>query len=306
VAVAAAVGIAAAAAALLLGAGGGGGSGAPAAQRPLQGMPPLVIDLPGAPVKGGDAAVLAAARRRLPAGDVRLRVAAIVAHDDPAHRLEAIAALRLLPQDEPVVLMALGLAQLWAGRATDAQASLEKASQLDPYGYYGSRADNLLFARSEVSGYPPWVSAAPQPKVPLARLRARAQADSSHAGPWLDLAAALERSDRVAAIAAAGHAALVDPTSSSALVAQTVLGFRKDRPMATIQTLQNLLERWPADPEIEFHLALVYLWLRDGADAAGHFRQARIDDPSGPYAAFARAFARCIDQPNACAGAGGG
>ena len=70
------------------------------------------------------------ALRRLPADDLRRSVAAIMRRDDDAsRRAESIAALQALPQDEPVVAMALGLAQLWAGNATAAEASLERAKR---------------------------------------------------------------------------------------------------------------------------------------------------------------------------------
>jgi hypothetical protein len=80
--------------------GDGGANAAPARPKPLTGKPPLVVD------------AKAAALRKLPAGDLRRRVAAIILRDDPTRRSESIAALEALPQDEPVVAMSLGLAQL--------------------------------------------------------------------------------------------------------------------------------------------------------------------------------------------------
>ena len=64
----------------------GGGTHHPPAAKPLGGSPPLVLELPGPTVKGSNAAIYAAARKRLPAGDVRLAVARAILAYDPARR----------------------------------------------------------------------------------------------------------------------------------------------------------------------------------------------------------------------------
>ena len=79
----------------------GGATHHPPAAKPLGGSPPLVLDLPGPAVKGGNAAVYAAARKRLPAGDVRLAVARAILAYDPAQRARTVAALERLPAAEP-------------------------------------------------------------------------------------------------------------------------------------------------------------------------------------------------------------
>src|SRR6185437_6353631 len=94
--------------------GGGGGPPTTSAQR-LAGQPPLVLQLPGGAVGKGNAAVYAAAKQRLPAGDVRLSVARAIMAYDPARRARTVAALARLPQNNPAVAFALGMAQLWAG-----------------------------------------------------------------------------------------------------------------------------------------------------------------------------------------------
>jgi hypothetical protein len=100
VAVVALVAGAVAAAAVIATRGGGGGP-ASAPPRPLAGRPPLVLQLPGPSVGHGNAAVYAAAQKRLPAGDVRLRVARVIMAYDPAHRGRTVAALERLPQRRP-------------------------------------------------------------------------------------------------------------------------------------------------------------------------------------------------------------
>ena len=289
-----------AAAAVVATRGGGGGPATTAAQ-PLSGRPPLVLQLPGAAVGKGNAAVYAAARQRLPAGDVRLSVARAIMAYDPAHRGRTVAALERLPQRNPAVAFALGMAQLWAGNPKAAERSLERVKQLDPYGYYGTNADNLLHLNREVSGYPPYFPPT-APHGSLKSLRAAAAAHPERAAAWLALAAGLERSDRLAAAQAARKAAALDPNGVSEQVALAILGFNKDRPMDSLQPLLTLTSQpgVQGNPEVRFHLGLLYFWLKDGQDAAAQFRQVAQDGPQSRYAPFARVFETCIESKAEC------
>jgi tetratricopeptide (TPR) repeat protein len=274
--------------------GGDGGATAQAPPKPLTGTPPLVID------------VGAKELRRLPADDLRRRVAAIMVRDDESRRAESIAALKGLPQDEPVVSMGLGLAQLWAGDATAAQASLERAKTLDPYGYYGTNADNLLHL-NEAPGYPPWLTTARPAGVSVADLKARAKAHPGDAQAWLALAAALENRDRLGAIAAAKRAFDLDPGDPSARIAVTVLPFDKDKPGDALAGLMRVLQASPdADAEVRVHVGLVFFWMKDETDAAAQFRQVLKDDPHGIYAQVAGVFVDCIENQGTCGKTGSG
>jgi tetratricopeptide (TPR) repeat protein len=268
---------------------GGDGGAAAAPPKPLKGTPPLVID------------VKPAALRRLPAADLRRRVATIVRRNVAGRRAQSITALRALPQDEPVVGMALGLAQLWAGDPTAAAATLERVKKLDPYGYYGTNADNLLHL-NEARGYPPWLTTARPAHVSVAELRARTEARPDDADVWLALAAGLENRDRVGAIAAAKRAFALDPGDVSARIAVTILPFDKDKPGDALSGLMRILQSSPgADAEVRVHVGLVFFWMGDEQDAAAQFRQVLNDDPHGLYAQVAGVFARCIDHPDSCA-----
>jgi tetratricopeptide (TPR) repeat protein len=274
------------------GGGDSGGGAAPAKSKPLQGTPPLVIDLKPA------------ALRRLPADDVRLRVASIMRRDDESRRAASIAALQALPQDEPVVGMSLGLAQLWAGKAAAAEATLKRVKVLDPYGYYGTNADNLLHL-NEVPGYPPWLTTARPAGASVADLKARTQARPTDPAAWLALAAALEQRDRSGAIVAARKAFALDPSDVSARVAVTVLPFDKDQPGDALAGLMRVLQSTPgADAEVRVHVGLVFFWMKDDTDAAAQFRQVLADDPHGLYAQVAGVFSRCIENPASCATTG--
>ncbi|HEX3332652.1 MAG TPA: tetratricopeptide repeat protein [Gaiellales bacterium] len=280
--------------------GGGGGPATTSGQR-LAGQPPLVLQLPGGAVGKGNAAVYAAAKQRLPAGDVRLSVARAIMAYAPAHRARTVAALERLPQNNPAVAFALGMAQLWAGDPKAAEQSLERVKQLNPYGYYGTNADNLLHLNREVSGYPPYFPPTP-PRGSLKSLNAAVEAQPQSAAAWLAVAAALERSDRLAASEAARKAAALDPNGVSEQVALAILGFNKDRPMDSLQPLLTLTSQpgVQQNPEVRFHLGIVYFWLRDGQDAAAQFRQVIQDAPNSRYAPVAKVFQTCIQSKAAC------
>jgi tetratricopeptide (TPR) repeat protein len=286
--------------------GGGGPENAPA--RPLEGRPPLVLQLPGAAVRRGNAAVYAAAQKRLPAGDVRLQVARAIMAYNPAHRGRTVAALERLPQRNPAVVFALGMAELWAGRPKAAQATLERVKRLNPYGYYGTNADNVLTLGREVSGYPLYFPPG-APQGSLKELRAATVAHPSSAAAWLALAVRLERSDRLAAIRAARKAVALEPNGVSEQVAAAVLGFDKERPMGALQALQTLTSQpgVQQNPEARFHLGLIYFWLRDPQDAAAQFRQVVQDSHgNGYYAQVAHVFETCIDDKAECTRLGSG
>ncbi|MGN6380354.1 MAG: hypothetical protein ACTHNU_15475, partial [Gaiellales bacterium] len=210
-----------------------GSSSSVAADRgPVLGSPPPArVELPGKPVDYGNAqTVLRAAQARLRPGDVRLTVARIMAgytHD----RAGAIAALERLPQSTAVVAFNLGVADLWDGRLADATQSLMRARALDPYGFYGSVADQLLFAKTELPGYPPYFAPFGNSSAPVSALQAQARAHPGDSAAWLRLAVALERSSQpdghVKAIAAARRALADDPTGIDPRVALAVLSFDK-------------------------------------------------------------------------------
>ena len=280
---------------------GGGGKPA-AAAKPLSGRPPLFLRLPGPAVTGGPGAVYAAAKARLPASDPRIAVARAIAAYSPSDRRRTVAALEALPQSNPAVAFELGLAQLWAGDPATAQTTLQRVRRLDPYGFYGTNADNLLHL-NEAPGYPIYFPLVSSPRS-VASLRAAAQRNPARAAVWLQLAVKLERSDRLEAIKDARRAAALDPNAAAGQVAVAVLGFSKDRPMDAIAALGRLATApaTQADPGVHFHLGELYFWIRDNQDATAQFSQVQKDAAgTNPYRQVALVFSKCINDAAACA-----
>lgn len=270
--------------------------GGDSSSKPLTGSPPLVLELPGKTTDGSTAAQLQAAEQRLPADDVRIAVAKVIAGYDPADRQATIDALRKLPQDDPVVTFHLGVAELWAGDPKDAQADLRRTKQLDPYGFYGERADNALHYNMP-RGYPVYFPPSSPKTAPSVKdLRAAVKANPEDSGAWLQLAVALEQQHRAEAIDAARKAVETSPTAVSPRVALAVLTFDKDRPSTSMGQLGPLLQQQEGNTEIRFHVGELSLWLGLKTQALGEFRQVLRDDPNGPYSRLSKAFIDQLDQ----------
>jgi hypothetical protein len=263
-----------AAAAVWLTSGGGTHETAATTTPKLRGAPTLALDLPGAAVAASIPAQLAAAQSRLPAGDVRIAIARAFAAYDSAHREATIAALEKLPQSNPAVVFNLATLEAWDGHLPAAARQWQKASRLDPYGFYGGRADDILYP-GQRPGYPVYVAPPGGPTGTVAALRGRLRASPHNSVLWLALAVTLERTNRVAAIRAAQHALQNDPQSVSPRVATAVLTYRKAAPEATATTLASLLQSVGSgtNSQISFYLAEVAWWQKLDDMAIGSWRQ---------------------------------
>ncbi len=281
--VALAAGVAAAAAVVVF-TGGGGQDPAvvPSKTTPFSGSPPLKIELPGGDVKGTRAQVQAA-QRELPAGDVRIAVARAIAGYSTAGAAATLADLRALPQDQPVVSLHLGLAELWSGEQAAGVAELKRTRTLDPHGFYGSLADNTLHTEQRPD-YPIYI---PPPAVPsgddVKQLRTLAARQPNRSDVWLALAYLLQRSDHAEAIADARKALELDPTGISPRVAVAVIGYSKDDPTASFAVLGPLTQQASDTSEIRFHLGELLFWLKQDTDAEAQWRQVVQDSPTSVY-----------------------
>jgi Flp pilus assembly protein TadD len=285
---AAAIGLIAAAA-VALAAGGGGtdaaSSGANERCRHFTGTPPLVLQLPGPalPTHAGADSYLDAARSRLPAGDVRVAVAQAVAGYQRAGIDTTLTRLDALSQDDPAVLTNTGLVELWSGRCRAAEATLRRARAADPYGFYGTSADNTLHAADMLPNYPLYIAGPGAVQGSPAMLRRRLRRHPDDAGAWLGLAYAEQRSDHADALAAARRALALDPTGVDPRVAVAVLGFQKDNPSASFSVLGPLVQQTEDPSEIRFHLGMMLYWMRQSTDAEAQWRQVAQDSPGSVW-----------------------
>ena len=271
-----------------------GGTAASQPSEPLRGAPPLLLDLPDQRAHVSPQKLLAAAERELPKGDVRIEVARAIAayEEDPD---AALARLRDLPQEEAVVAFHLGLAELWSGDRLQAVEDLDRAARLDPFGLYGTAAENTLYP-AQVRGYPPYFPPRTFGRGSVEELRKAAERQPGSSDRWLALAAKLQAGDRGGAIDAATRAVEADPTGISPRVALGVLSFDKANPAASFGRLGPMLQQAQDSSEIRFHIALLSLWIGLDERALGEFRQVRDADPDGPYTIYATEFVRQLEQ----------
>ena len=163
---------------------------AAASCRALSGRPPLALDLPGAalpPRQQDNDAVLRAAERRLPAGDVRISVGRLVNAYGSAGAAATLRGLQRLDQSQPVVRLHEGLVELWAGDCTAAERTLQRVRTDDLYGYYGTVADNTLHT-DQRPGLPIYIPPDGTPGGTVDQLRARVRTHPDDGPSWLGLA----------------------------------------------------------------------------------------------------------------------
>ena len=190
-ALAAVIGVAAAAAVAVSARDDGSQPAAAAAScRALSGRPPLALDLPGAalpPQEQNNDAVLRAAERRLPPGDVRISVGRLVNAYGSAGAAATLRGLQRLDQSQPVVRLHEGLVELWAGDCTAAERTLQRVRTDDLYGYYGTVADNTLHT-DQRPGLPIYIPPDGTPGGTVDQLRARVRTHPDDGPSWLGLA----------------------------------------------------------------------------------------------------------------------
>ena len=190
------------------------------------------------------------ARRTLGAGDLRVQVAGALVHYRRGDPNTAIGVLRALASNDdraPVPALHLGLALLWAGQRGEATSELEQTRPIDPDGFYGSTADDVLHP-SYRKGYPLWLSSQPV-SGSLAEVRARAAKAPRSLRAQLGYAYSLQFQSRTRARVVAERALALDATNIDAQVAVIVLGFDKDQPAQAVGRLAQLMRSRPRRPE---------------------------------------------------------
>jgi tetratricopeptide (TPR) repeat protein len=276
-----------------------GGQGKPKPAERLPGAPPLVLEL-GVRVDP-EARALRRAQRLLPkdrraAGRIFARYsspeaqlgAALAAWPDSSlATIEGLAEER--PQDS-LVLLHLGYAKFWVGKAEEAAAAWRKAAQAQPDSPYAQRADDALHPDFP-AGQPLFVPSVPAPRgldrlappAQLASLARAARRDDPRAKLFYGVA--LQRlGHRISARRQYDAAARLAPRNPDAQVAAAVGRFDKSRPAAAFSRLGPLTRRFPHAATVRFHLGLLLLWLaknQPGSVDEGkrQLRLARAEDP---------------------------
>jgi Flp pilus assembly protein TadD len=202
-------------------------------------------------------------------------------------------------QESGVAQLALGLAQFWRGRTSDAQRSWRRAKTGEPDSQYAVRAADLLHPEFPVPGVPVFVPSF-APPAGLSRLSPpeqyaflRRRAEVGNARDLMLFGAALQRLGRpLSARRAFARAATLAPDDPEALAALAVGYFDKDRPAQAFSRLGPLTRRFPRSATVRFHLGLLLVWMGQVEDAKRQFRLARRAEPGSVTAEQAAEFLR--------------
>ena len=273
-------------------------AGAPPVGKPLEGAPPLVLEL--GVRDDEDAKALRAASQLLDGGkridaarqfslyhSLEAQVAQIVAQWSPDAGLRGLQALALEHPDSGLVQYHLALALVWVGRIVEAEKVWRATMQKDPDSPYAVRAADLLHPDLP-RGLPSFVPSFPDPPglggltsaAQLAELRRRAEQGGVH--DRIAYGVALQRLQRrVSAERQFALAAAAAPEDAEALTAAAFGRFDKDAPTRAFSQLGPLAQRFPRSATLRYHLGIMLLWIGDVARSRQELRLAVQDGPEG-------------------------
>ena len=288
---------------------------------PLQGVPPIVLDL-GVRVDPEARALrraegLYSKKDRAAAGRIFARF------DSPAAQIgaafskwpdDSLATVERLAKQHPgdsLVQLHLGYARLWAGDGSGASDAWLEASTAQPDSASAQRADDALHPNFP-PGDPLFVpSFAPpaaidrlSPPKQYALLRRRAATRDPRAKLLYGLA--LQRlGHRISARRQYDAAARLSPRDPETQVAAAVARFEKAKPAAAFSRLGPLTKRFPHSATVRFHLGLLLLWLSRSqpgscAEAKRQLRQARAEEPNSSLAREARRLLSSLENVKTC------
>jgi tetratricopeptide (TPR) repeat protein len=289
-------------------------------RTPLEGSPPLVLDL-GVRIDPEARALRRAEgllkKRPAAAGEIFARYespaakigAAIAAWPD-----DSLAKIERLAQEHPndsLVQLHLGYAKLWSGDGAGASDAWRKAAAAQPDTPSAQRADDALhpgFPPGEPlfvpSFSPPAAIDRMTPPQQVALLRRRAASGDVRAKLLYGLA--LQRlGQRISARRQYDAAVKAAPRDPETQVAAAVARFDKSRPAAAFSQLGPLTRRFPRAATVRFHLGLLLLWLSRSqpgscAQAKRQLRLARADDPHSSLAREANKLLSSLENVRTC------
>ena len=219
----------------------------------------------------------------------------------PGRSLARLEQLGGLYPASPVVQTNLGIARYWGARG-DPREAWRRVLERSPDTPYALTAENLLFpdfAENRPVFVPSFGAPAAVTRLQPARQveeleRRAASRDARH---LLLLGVALQRIGRPEsaerAYAEAGRRAPADP---EALVAAAVGRFTKENPSAAFSRLGPLTRRFPGEPSVRFHLALLLLWTGQVEEAKEQLRRAARTRPGSPLARTASRYLASVER----------
>jgi tetratricopeptide (TPR) repeat protein len=197
----------------------------------------------------------------------------------------SVATMSRLQQQHPdsgIVQFYAGLAYVWSGHDSEAEAALERAKKLGRDTPLEVSADSLLHPQ-DFTGDPPFQV-------------------SDHASPLLRRGAALQHAGRRhSAERLFQQAARAEPDNPEALAAAAFGRFDKDNPAAAFSRMGPLAKRFPRSQSVRFNLGLMLAWIGEGDAALTEFRKTVALGPATLLGRDAGRFVSALER----AGTGG-
>ena len=277
----------------------GAAASATTAARPLEGAPPLALELgfrsdpearelrraAGLYREGSRAAAAAVFDRHR---SLEAKVGSAFARW-PGETVTLMGRLAALNPRSALVQLHLGLARLWAGEP-GAETAWREALAVEPDTPYAVTAGDLLHPET-ARGLPVFVPSFPVPDAITALPPARqlgALARAARGGgvrERLLYGVGLQRVGRpLSARRVFDAAARAAPGSPDAQVAAAVGRFDKERPAEAFSRLGPLSRRFPQAATVRFHLGLLLLWTGAVEEAKRQLRLAERVEPGSPLA----------------------
>lgn len=275
------------------------------AGRPRPGVPPLSLDL--GVRDDAEARALRRAERLYEQGRRAAAARIFARHDSVDARVGlalgrwptgSVVALRDLARDHPgddAVRLHHGFALFWSGQEQAAVREWRAATEPEVDSASGLRAEDLLFPNFP-QGRPTFVPPGPQPALtglapPQQLERLRRDARRGGVDARLAYGAALQRLGvPLAARAQYDRAVTEAPGELAPRVAAAVARFTKERPEAAFARIGPLARRHPRSPVVQFHVALLLLWLGDVDAARDRLERVRSAAPESRLGVEANRF----------------
>jgi tetratricopeptide (TPR) repeat protein len=189
---------------------------------------------------------------------------------------------------DPAGLLNLGWADYWAGQNAAAVAAWQKVARAFPDSPYAVDAEDALHPKT-IPGLPIIVTGLATPPGISSYPALRRAAEKPDVRAKLLWGAALWNLHMpVSAERQFAAAAALAPNDPLARTLAAVGRFSKANPVRAFAKLGPLTAVFPHSAAVQFHLAVLLLYIGDDKKAAEHFRAAIADAPHSPFAKGAR------------------
>lgn len=238
--------------------------------------------------KNHDTAAAAAIFRRYHSVEAQLGVA--FTSWSGAASLGAVQRIAAAHPNDPAVMLNLGSADYWAGQRSEALTEWQRTARAYADSGYGVDAEDALHPQYPIPGLPPIATDLSAPRNATVATLKRAAAKPDANAKLLYGSVLWNAKMPLSAEQQFSAAAKLAPGDPLARTLAAVGLFSKADPRKAFGQLGPLTAVFPHSAIVQFHLAVLLLYIRETKKAAEHFHETVADAPHSPYATYARTF----------------